>query len=370
MWTKKNIIIAVVVVLIILVSALGYWQGWFGKNKANPLDLESMKGGADTGAPLNTGEVSPFSGLPCANWNRRPIAVMEAADLSVRPDSGFSDADLVLEMPAITASITRLMGVYVCNDPAEVGSIRSTRHDYIALASGWNAVLVHWGGSHFAADILNKGTLAKGGAVDDLDLNGSMGNRAPECGFRKQGIPAPDNGFAKFSTLLECAQKAGYDMTGKFSGYAHQQEAPASERPKGGDLRIGFAKPFDVNYAYDPATNTYLRTWGGVADVDANNQKRNAPKNVAVVIAASEQIEGQYNNVQIGDPQYDSVSEGDAYYYFNGKETKGRWKKDKAKWASKLFLYDDKGEEVKFVPGQIWVEVLEPGQALKWTPAI
>ena len=28
-------------------------------------------------------------------------------------------------------------------------------------------------------------------------------------------------------------------------------------------------------------------------------------------------------------------------------------------------MYDDKGEEVKFVPGQIWLEVLEPGQALK-----
>ena len=86
---------------------------------------------------------------------------MEAADLSVRPDSGFSDADLVLEMPAITASITRLMPIYVCNDPPEVGSIRSTRHDYIALAAGWDAILTHWGGSHFAADIFNKGTLAK-----------------------------------------------------------------------------------------------------------------------------------------------------------------------------------------------------------------
>ena len=357
--SPKSKIIAVVV-LVVLVAGFGYWRGWFGKGKVGSLDLDSMKGEVELGTPLNTGEVSPFTNLPCANWNRRPIAVMEAADLSVRPDSGFSDADLVLEMPAITASITRLTGVYVCNDPKEVGSIRSTRHDYIALAAGWDAILTHWGGSHFAGDILNKGV------IDNLDLNGSFGHKAPECGFRKAGVPAPDNGFANFSTLLDCAKKAGYRMENKFSGYAHQVEAPMDQRPGGGHLRVGFAGAYAAGYDYDKATNTYLRSWNKVADTDANNGQRLAPKNVAVVIASSEQIEGQYNNVQIGDPQFDSVGEGDAFYYFNGKEIKGRWKKDKAKWASKLFMYDESGQEVKFVPGQIWVEVLEPGQALEW----
>lgn len=361
MMEKKQKIILGIIVVLILVLVAGYLSGWFGKRKSSPLDLNATRGGA-AGALLNSGNVSPFSGLACDNWNRRPMAVMEAADLSVRPDSGFSDADLVLEMPAITASITRLMPVYVCNDPPEVGSIRSTRHDYIALASGWDAILTHWGGSHFAADILNKGV------INDLDLNGSMGKKMPECGFRKEGIPAPDNGFAKFPTLLDCAKKAGYDMTDKFSGYPHQAEASVDQRPSGGHLRIGFAGPYAAEYDYDKATNTYLRSWNKVADIDANNQKRNAPKNVAVVIASSEQIEGQYNNVQIGDPQFDTVTEGDAYYYFNGQEIKGRWKKDKSSWNTKLFMYDSNGQEVKFVPGQIWVEVLEPGQALKWVP--
>ena len=228
MERKNKIIIAVVVVVLVLIVGLGYWLGWFGKKKASPLDLESMKGEVEMGAPANTGEVSPLTGLACANWNRRPIAVMEAADLSVRPDSGFSDADLVLEMPAITASITRLMALYVCGDPPEVGSIRSSRHDYIALAAGWDAIFAHWGGSHFAGDVLNKGV------IENLDLNGSFGNKAPECGFRKAGIPAPDNGFARFDKLIECAKARNYRMDNKFSGYPHQTEASADQRPGGG----------------------------------------------------------------------------------------------------------------------------------------
>ncbi len=360
---NKQKIIAAVVAVILALLIVGYFSGWFGKNKTKSLDLESMKGEVDMGEPLNTGEVSPFSGLACENWNRRPIAVMEAADVSVRPVSGLSDADMVLEMPAITASITRLMGVYVCNNPPEVGSIRSSRHDYIALAAGWDAIFVHWGGSHFAGDLLNEGV------VDNLDLNGSFGSKASECGFRKAGVPAPDNGFAKFDKLLECAEAREYRMENKFSGYPHQKEAPISERPEGGHLRVAFAGPYAAEYDYNKEANSYLRTWGKVADVDASNNKRIAPKNIAVLIASSEQIEGQYNNVQIGDPQFDSVGEGDAYYYFNGKEMRGRWKKDKSSWSSKLYMYDERGEEVKFVPGQLWVEILEPGQALRWEPA-
>ncbi|PIW94763.1 MAG: hypothetical protein COZ85_03425, partial [Candidatus Moranbacteria bacterium CG_4_8_14_3_um_filter_34_16] len=80
----------------------------------------------------------------------------------------------------------------------------------------------------------------------------------------------------------------------------------------------------------------------------------------------SESISGRYNNVQIGDPWYDESGSGPARYYMNGKEYAGNWKKDKSKIDSKLFFYDEYGKEIQFVPGQIWVEILEPGQNLKW----
>jgi hypothetical protein len=52
----------------------------------------------------------------------------------------------------------------------------------------------------------------------------------------------------------------------------------------------------------------------------------------------------------------------------NGKETKGTWKKDRSKIDSKLMFFDEAGVEIKFVPGQIWVHVMAPGQGRKWTP--
>lgn len=359
---KRKKIIIVLIVLILAVTGF-----YFYKSKRNAVKKINLENQNSQGFPIaNEGPVSPISGLACDNWNRRPIAVMQPADVTARPAAGFSDADLVFEMPVITASITRLMGVYVCGDPDDVGSMRSARHDYVALAAGLDAIFVHWGRSSIESFMNNLNS----GVIDNMNCNGDAGKSAVQYCYRKEGMDrGVDSGYAKFAKLVEGAQDFGYRMENKFSGYPHQGEAPVDQRPTGGNLRVAFAGPFAVEYDYDKDSNSYLRTWGGTADTDRNNGKRLAPKNVVVMIAASEQVEGQYNNVQIGDPWYDTSDSGDAYYYMNGVEAKGTWKKDKSRLDSKLLFYDQYGQEVKFVQGQIWVEILEPGQTLRWTPA-
>ena len=360
--TSKKIKIAVVAIILIIGGVILWYRS--GKQTAKPINLKSA-----SSAPANSGQVSPISGLSCSDWNRRPFAVMQPADVPARPAAGFSDADMVFEMPVITASITRLMAVYVCGNPDDVGSMRSARHDYVALAKGLDAIFVHWGGSHYAIDKLNENV------IDDMNCNDDGGKSASQYCYRKEAtgtMRGVDTGYAKFAKLVEGAKAFGYSLENKFVGYPHQDETSADSRPAGGHLRVAFAGPYEVEYDYDRASNSYLRTWGGVADTDRNNGKRIAPKNVVVMMASSSQIvEGeQYNNVQIGDPWYDDTDSGDAYFYMNGQEVQGTWKKDKSRLDSKLFFYDGNGQEVKFVPGQIWVEVLEPGQNRRWTPGV
>jgi hypothetical protein len=361
MSKNQKIIVAVVAILVAIVGT--YFVFLRNKKSVKKIDISNQ---GQSYPIANEGPVSPISGLSCENWNRRPLAVMQPGDVQARPAAGFSEADMVIEMPVITASITRLMGIYVCGNPDDVGSMRSARHDYVALAKGLDAIFVHWGRS----DIESFKENLNNGVIEDMNCNNDAGKSAEQYCYRKEGMArGVDSGYAKFAKLLEGAQNFGYRMENKFSGYAHQGEAPLDQRPDGGRLRVAFAGPYAATYDYDKESNSYLRTWGDTADTDRNNGKRIAPKNIAVMIAASEQVEGQYNNVQVGDPWYDTSDSGDAYYYFNGQEIKGTWKKDKARLDSKLFFYDQSGQEVKFVPGQIWVEILEPGQTLRWTPA-
>lgn len=367
----------VIVLGLIVLAAIGGYFVFKKRQAAKPIELNNKNQSPvviETG-PANTGEVSPISGLPCENWNRRPLAVMQPGDVPARPAAGFSEADMVIEMPVITASVTRLMAIYICNTPVEVGSMRSARHDFIHLAKGLDAIFAPWGRSEshnedqigLAQGILNRGE------IDNINCNGDAGKSANACSenpcFRKEGMArGVDSGYGHPASFFACAKEFGYRLENKFSGYKHIEEAPVDSRPKGGHLRVAFAGPFAAEYDYDRETNSYLRVWGNVPDTDRNNKKRNAPKNVIVLMAKSDQIEGQYNNVQLGDPWYDQTDNGDAFYYMNGSQYRGTWKKDKSDIASKLVFFDESGNEMAFVPGQMWVEILEPGQTLKWEP--
>lgn len=364
MEKKQKILIAIAAIILGL-SAV-YFGALRDKMRSKNVKQIQIDQSETSSTPANEGNVSPISGLACENWNRRPFAVMQPSDVPARPAAGFYDADMVIEMPVITASITRLMGVYVCGNPDDLGSMRSARHDFIHLAKGLDAIFVHWGRS----DIEEFKERLNNGIIDNLNCNGDAGKSAAAYCYRKEGMSrGVDSGYAKFTRLVEAAKDYGYRLENKFAGYPHQAEMSADQRPKGGNLRVAFAGPFAVEYDYDTQTNSYLRIWGGNPDTDRNNGKRIAPKNIVVMIARSDQIEGQYNNVQLGDPWYDSTDSGDAYFYLNGQEIRGTWKKDKARIDSKLTFHDQSGKEIAFVPGQIWVEVLEPGQTLRWTPS-
>lgn len=316
----------------------------------------------------NSGDVSPISGLACDNWDKRAVAFMQPSDVSARPLAGLSEADMVVEMPVLPSGKPRLMGVYLCGIPDEIGSLRSARHDFLHIAKGLDAIMVHWGGSQFAKEKF------KAGLIENMNCNNDGGQSAAQYCFRKDGFAkGVDSGYAKFGKILEGAKKFGYSSEGNFSGYAHQGEAPVEDRIDNGILKVGLDSSsgnYYVEYEYDKETNSYLRYWAKKEDTDRNNGKRIAPKNVVVLIASQEIMiddnGSTYNNVQLGDPWYDDSDSGEAFYYFNGKEVRGKWKKDKTRMDSKMLFLDQNGNEIKFVPGQIWVEVLEPGRALKW----
>jgi len=381
---KKKIIAAAGVIVIVLLG------GYLLTRSNKTIKQINLSQTPQNSGPANDGPVSPITGVSCENWNKRPVAVMQPADPTARPAAGFSDADMVFEMPVFTNSNTRLMGVYGCTVPKEVGSIRSARHDYLPLAKGLDAIFVHWGYSKFAESLLATKI------IDNINcLTTSYCERWPKTGI----MQLEDTGHITADNIQKAMTDYKYHTDNKFSGYPHQAEASLDQRPNGGHLRLAYPGKYDVSYDYDQATNTYLRTWHGDPDTDKNNGKRVAPKNIVVMIANDKQITladeqsykdkglmdpwslvpaddqqgldyggvGRYNNLQIGDPWFDTEDNGEASFYFNGHQYTGTWKKDKSKLDSKLAFYMADGSEVKFVPGQIWVDVMEPEMGVRWS---
>ncbi|MFH0852242.1 MAG: DUF3048 domain-containing protein [bacterium] len=337
---------------LILALAAGLFLVWRKKMTFNvsPGGEGENVGGQTQATNESNFEKSPISGVACENANRRPLAVMLSGDQETRPLSGLGQADIVFEMQVVEGSINRFMAVFVCESPSQIGSVRSARHDFIPLAAGLDAIYAHWGGSHFALDKLNTGI------INNLDALPNPYNAF----YRQSGIVAPHNGFTSMSRLVNASQRLGYRMENKFVGYPHLNE---SETVAHGQekkiLAVEYAGSFRVSYQYVPETNSYLRYRGGTKEIDENTGKQVEAKNIVIMRAGSQPLEGDYNDVQV-------EGEGKAEFYLSGQTIKGSWKKDKSDIKSRLTFLDGKGAQIKFVPGQIWVEIVDPGQAVTW----
>ena len=64
---------------------------------------------------------NPLTGTMCEEGDARPFAVMLAADNVARPLYGIAQADIVVEMPALTSGITRYMGIFACEHAERSG---------------------------------------------------------------------------------------------------------------------------------------------------------------------------------------------------------------------------------------------------------
>lgn len=353
-FNAKNLLLIIAAVVIILVIV---FSGRSVIEKIIPgKDFKKGGGKLPLSGDVNSGNVSPISGIPCENYNKRSIAVMVASDTINRPLSGLSQADLIVEMPVLMNDVTRLMAVYVCGEPEEVGSVRSARHDYLWFSLSLDSILAHWGGSYHVLNLLkldqNINKIA-----DNIDALQNPFNAY----WRKDNLPAPYNGFTSIKKLRFASEKLKFRQTNKFEGYPHGDEIPLVKRPESGVLSVGYPGSMAVRYDYDKNTNSYLRVWGGTPDTDFNNGKRIAAKNV-VIMRADERLAKpgeQYNDVDV-------EGEGNAEVYQNGGVIKGTWKKDIINKQSKLYFYNSQGEEVKYVPGQIWIEVVPPDRRVTW----
>jgi len=111
---------------------------------------------------------------------------------------------------------------------------------------------------------------------------------------------------------------------------------------------------YDVSWKYNPADNSYLRFNGGKEHIDHETKIQLAAKNVVVQFVDEE---GPVDSE--GHMFYTLTGKGDAIIFQNGQAIEGSWEK-KAQDARTIFK-DEKGIEISFVRGQIWIEAVPDG---------
>lgn len=290
-----------------------------------------------------SGKPSSIAGINCETAQRRPMAVMMASDPEARPLSGIGQADLVVEMPVTPNGVTRFMAVFQCQTPKEIGSIRSAREDFIPLASGFNTVYAHWGGEHGALAELDSHVIDN---INALQFDGTIF-------YRKSGVKPPHNGFSDLGLLFKQANAFRYNLTRDFIGYPHTDTKPTKNISNVATTVELYSFPNNILWIHNQDTNLYSRSRGGKPEIDKNTNQQVTASVVAVMNTTSRILYkgDQYIVVK-------TTGEGSAEIYQNGIKITGKWKKDPKKLDSKLYFYNSSGDEIKFVPGQIWIEIV------------
>jgi hypothetical protein len=273
--------------------------------------------------------------------SKRPVAVMVENLESIRPQSGLSQACLVIEALA-EGGITRFMAVYGHHEPREVGPVRSARTHYVAIAKGFDALYAHCGASTYAEEAIRNWN------VLDFDQF-----RYPQGFWRVSSRPRPHNLFTDVGRIRRVAAESGLEIEGEMQGWSFKADLSLAQRPEGQTISISFSSgAYQVEYTYDRAQNSYLRRNGGQAHLDGLNSEQLAPKNVIVLFVPTTLVSfgNGLLNVEI-------VGGGEALFFQDGKAVEGTWRKASADDQFR-FTYGE-GDELKLNRGQTWIEVVK-----------
>jgi len=365
---KETVLVAVLVFLVLVVMLkLAPWRKPKVTEVAKVAEVAAVRRGLD-GVLVEPGkEKSPFAGVMVENM------------VEAQPISGLADANLVFE--ALTeANITRFLAYFVLPPPPpqsspikveevdgnppppvggargggdiEIGPVRSARPYYLDWASEFDTLYGHVGSSPVAYDMLRKQGVE---GVHDLDQWYKS-----EYFRRVTSRPAPHNVL----TSSELLRKAYDDIFGSSASAAAEAELPnidpwkfkgdASPDVRGNvsDIKIGYAAPYNVEWLYDKARNSYTRMqWGGVHK-DAQGREI-VTKNIAVAFEEMKVLD------DLGRKQFTTIGEGKGLVFQDGRVSVGTWKKPSAR--ERMRFYDAQGNEIEFNGGTTWIEIVPTG---------
>ena len=289
-----------------------------------------------------------------------------------RPQAGLNQAGVIFEAIA-ESGITRFAAIYQDPTSAVIGPIRSLRTYYLEWDTPFDCTIVHAGGSGDALAALESG------GYKDLTEDYKYMYRGSYAGRLWNNL------FTSAKLLKQASKEAGNDKS-EIKGFSRltpqesdkeRAEKLAAKKlvitePAEGDtseakvkvpavsLDLGGYAAFNVDYAYDANSNTYLRSYGNgeahevynckaedlgeVNPEDACELKQMAPS-VVVAMMVEESIAADNYHEDIT-----TTGSGKAYIFQNGDVIEGTWGKTSVK--DQIKFKNNSGEEIKLAPGQ------------------
>jgi hypothetical protein len=307
-------------------------------------------------------DVNPLTGLKVSEvrlLERRPLAIkVSQFPRRVRPQSGLSLADVVFEHYA-EAGVTRMTAIFLGQEAAKVGSIRSARLIDTVLGEAYRAMLVTSGSSQGTLDRLYATNFANRIIAEATGYN----ECPPLC--REGTAASTDNLFANTADVWAIATQLGINERQDLRGMAFFPTPPGGGQPAT-TVHVDFQLNYNIaEWRYDPATGLYAR-WvdtdveGQLAPhTDALNQSQLTAANVAVLYVHHQSTDLVEDFGAEGHCGYEIQlwGSGPAKVFRDGQMYEATW----ARFAQSdlIGLIGPDNAVLALKPGNTWFEVID-----------
>lgn len=286
------------------------------------------------------------------NSTSRPYAVMINNISVARPyQSGLQDAYIIYEI-IVEGGITRYMALFMDQDTARIGSIRSARHYFLDYALENDAIFVHHGQSPQAlSDFSSLG-------IDRIEVSENRtGWRDTSLNVSSEhrlftNIEMLNSGLKNLRTERENDLLLDYSID-EIDMSSLEGAIPATS------VSIKYSSGTTSSYEYDADAKVYKRFVNGDEHTDYVTKEQYTFKNIITYQVDNYTLNDGENK---GRQELENIGSGTGYYISAGYAVPITW--EKTSRSSQTKYYYENGEELKVNDGNTFIQIQPEGQKL------
>ena len=295
--------------------------------------------------------VSPFTGLPVADatvLDRMPAAVKISNSPLARPQSGLSEADVVIEHLA-EGGITRFTAIYHSQDAERIGSVRSARLIDLEIPVLFDAFLVYSGASGDVERMIENSDFAPF----------TLSDEHKDPGFYRLDVPGhayEHTLFTDSEILTRVAEQENWTGPPRSMGWAWSDSPPDDAQPAAA-IEIPYSSEYsDVQYDYDSEAGVYRRSILGEPHIDDLTGEQLATPNVVVLyvnhvptLIVEDLLGSKSVQIQLWE-------QGRMQLFRDGTVQEGTWTRPRRE--DPLVFLDEDANALELKPGPVWIEIV------------
>jgi hypothetical protein len=295
--------------------------------------------------------VSPFTGLQVddpALLERMPAAVKISNSPIARPQSGLSQADVVIEHLA-EGDITRFTAIYHSQDAERIGSVRSARLIDLEIPVLFDAFLVYSGATGEVNRLIESSDFAER----------TLSDERKDPGFYRLDIPErayEHTLFTDSELLQQYAVDQGWTTPPRYRGWQWSDRPPRlAQRAR--SITIPYSAEYsDVTYQYDSTQNAYRRSMLGEPHVDDLTGEQLTADNVVVLyvnhvptLIVEDALGSKSVEIQLWE-------QGRMQLFRDGTVQEGIWLRTQRE--DPLLFVDEAMQPLALKPGNVWIQIV------------